>query len=110
LVVHFFSLTFQAVVIPFNYIPLASLERNLTESQSAWLVSIMGATNTAGRVLAGAAAFRAPFHPIVFLIAGYCMGTVSTFLSVLCYSFTTLAIYCGFFGLVFGMYQPVLAS
>ncbi|KAK2155989.1 hypothetical protein LSH36_224g02026, partial [Paralvinella palmiformis] len=90
------------ILIPFNYMPLTGLERNLTQSQSAWLVSVMGATNTAGRVLVGAAAFKAPFHPLVFMILGHTMGAAATFISVLCDSFTLLAIYCGFFGLVFG--------
>ena len=98
------SLTSSGTLIPFNYIPLASLERNLTQSQSTWLVSIMGATNIAGRVIVGAAASKAPFHPPIFMIAGYGMGAAATSISVLCNSFTLLAIYCGFFGLVFGMY------
>ncbi|KAK2145288.1 hypothetical protein LSH36_690g04035 [Paralvinella palmiformis] len=61
----------------------------------------MGATNIAGRVIVGAAASKAPFHPPIFMIAGYGMGAAATSISVLCNSFTLLAIYCGFFGLVF---------
>jgi len=92
------------ILIPFNYIPLTSLERNLTESQAAWLVSIMGATNTAGRVLVGAAAFKLPVHPFVFMIVVNALGSVGTFLSVWCKTFVLLAVYCGFFGIVFGKY------
>ncbi|KAK2155990.1 hypothetical protein LSH36_224g02006 [Paralvinella palmiformis] len=91
----------NSILIPFNYIPLTSLERNLTESQAAWLVSIMGATNTAGRVLVGAAAFKLPVHPFVFMIVVNALGAVGTFLSVWCKTFVLLAVYCGFFGIVF---------
>ncbi|KAK2150271.1 hypothetical protein LSH36_414g00059 [Paralvinella palmiformis] len=68
-----------------------SLERNLTPSQSTRLVSITGATNTASRVLVGAASLKAPFHPIVFMIAGYGIGHFC----VLSNSFTPLAICWG---------------
>ena len=82
--------------------PMAAVERNLTQSQAAWLVSIMGVTNTAGRLIIGVVAYKAPCHPFVFMIVANAVGAAATFISVFSSDFLYLAVYCCIFGFVFG--------
>ena len=96
----FTNLGFNA---PFLFIPDRALEYNLTTEQAAWLVSIVGIANTAGRILFGFLAdlkwikpWRLHLYNTGLVIAG--LATAFSFVE----TFTGQAIYSVFFGVFIG--------
>ncbi len=78
--------------------------------QAAFLVSIMGISNTICCVVVGVAAFKIPAHPLFLLTFGHLLGGAFTMLISLYTTYALLAAYSGLFGIVYGKHQARTAS
>ncbi len=79
--------------------------RGVDRDQAAFLVSIMGISNTVGRVVVGVVAFKIPAHPLFLLTFGHLWGGAITMLISLYTTYSLLATYSGLFGIVYGKHQ-----
>lgn len=91
--------------VPYVYIAdLAKRELHVDEKKASYLLSFIGLSNTASRVLLGYLSDKAFVNRI--LLYNLCIGTcgIATALSVLCTSYYQLALYCVVFGATSGAF------
>jgi len=88
-------LTSIGFVVPYIFLPNRGLRFGFTSSESSWLISMVGISNTIGRVVFGYIADmkfvnRLMLYNTVLVICGICSVVsvlMSTFLLQMCYSF-----------------------
>ena len=80
-------------------------EHNVTREQADFLVTVMGISNTGGRVLVGLAVYWSTTHPLLILGVGLLLGGAVTLMNHLYDTYVLLSTYSALFGLVFGMYE-----
>lgn len=90
--------------IPFSYIVDRAVQLNIPSSKAAFLISIMGITNTVGRVLCGFLADLSFVDPLklnnaILLVSGFAL-----LLEPLCTTYTTLVIFSLVYGLCIAAY------
>jgi hypothetical protein len=103
-------LTSVGFVVPYIFMPARGVSRGLSESQSAWLISSIGISNTIGRVVFGFIAdFKCVNRLLLYTTAVVLCGLVSI-LSSLCYNFVLMISYCFCFGLLIGKYRTCWAD
>lgn len=93
-------LVFLGYFIPFVFLrDRATEELNITPENAAFLLSIIGITNTIGRVMTGALADLRKVDSLIINNISLIITGLATALSPLCKSYVTLCIYTAVFGL-----------
>ena len=99
------------ISIPFQFVPAMAQDKiNATKSQADFLVTVMGITNTAGRVVVGLAVYWIPVHPLIILGVGLMLGGIVTVLNHLYQTYALLVTYSALHGVVFGKFMYIRNS
>ncbi|XP_025016340.1 monocarboxylate transporter 12-like [Tetranychus urticae] len=92
-------LTLSGFFIPFMYIVDRSIQIGTTPEKGALLLSIIGITNTVGRVFCGWISDSPKVRPLIINNIALVIGGLVTALSpLICNTFTSLIVYCSLFG------------
>lgn len=97
-----FSHTAQSITL--TYLPDMAVANGIPRDKSASIISICGITNTIGRILAGF--LTDSFHvssTAIYLVA-LTVAAVTNFIFPWCYSYLTVALCSGVFGLCMGKF------
>ena len=89
---------------PFIFIKLMAEQLGISDHLSTLLISLMGVSNTVGRLIVGAIVYSCPVNPLLLLAGGCIVGGALTALSVFYVEFALLAIYSLIFGVVYGKF------
>ena len=96
-----------AFFIPFFYITLKAEEIGMGEGESVFLLSIIGITNTIGRVISGWIADRPWTNALHLNNGALIIAGIGTILVAFCQSYSLLCIYAAVFGFCVGQYISV---
>ena len=94
-----------AVVFPLSFMFDNSMTKGLSETEATWAVSIIGITNTIGRVLVGLLGSKTQVSPQLYLVAIEMIATVSNFADIWFDIFPLIGLHAAMSGLLFGEYQ-----
>lgn len=90
--------------MPFIFLTDRAVDEGISEGQAKWLVSIVGISNTVGRVLFGFMADRKGVNRLFLYNTALLICGVATALCPLCSTFPLLVVYACVFGLFIGVY------
>ncbi|EDV39554.1 uncharacterized protein Dana_GF10083 [Drosophila ananassae] len=90
--------------VPFVYLVDAAREHNIEKNDAAMLISIIGITNTVGRVVCGWVADLPQVNSLLLNNCCLLVSTVAVTLTPLCYSYTAYIVMSIFFGLAISGY------
>ncbi|KAK6168441.1 hypothetical protein SNE40_020972 [Patella caerulea] len=85
--------------IPITYVPGLAVTHGISRSNAALLISVVGISNTIGRVVAGFANDVLNAKSIVLYFVAFCIGAVVNFVFPFCETFPTLIVTTAGFGL-----------
>ncbi|XP_050415582.1 monocarboxylate transporter 13 isoform X3 [Patella vulgata] len=85
--------------IPITYLPGLAVTHGISRSNAALLISIVGISNTIGRVVAGFTNDVLNVKSIVLYFVAFCIGAVVNFVFPFCVTFPTLIVTTAGFGL-----------
>ena len=88
--------------MPFIFLTDRAVDEGISEGQAKWLVSIIGISNTVGRVLFGFMADRKGVNRLMLYNTALTICGVATAVCPLCYNFPLLVVYACVFGLFIG--------
>jgi len=96
-----------SLYIPFTHLPSAAENSGLSPEEGAMLVSIIGLTNTFGRVLAGWVADQPWLRPLYMTTLVVCCASSILFVFAVCTLMWHYAVLAALFGLFTGMWVSV---
>jgi Major Facilitator Superfamily len=96
-------LTSIGFVVPYIFLPARGRKRGLSESESAWLISAVGISNTIGRVVFGYIADFKFVNRLMMYNTALVLCGVASIGSSVCFNFALLMVYSFIFGLLIGM-------
>ena len=102
IVIFYFIVIFTGFFVPFIYLPDKSKNMGFSPSKGALLLSILGITNTVGRILAGWISDRPWADCLMINNISLIIGGLATMFCPFCNSYTQLVIYSCVFGLCIG--------
>lgn len=88
--------------MPYIFLPERAREANIDANRAAFLISIIGITNTLGRVLFGWLSDRPYVNRIMLYNSALTVCGIATALSPFCYNYELLCLYAAVFGLFIG--------
>ncbi|CAH1797665.1 unnamed protein product [Owenia fusiformis] len=92
-------LLFIGFYIPFVYISDFAIENNVSTTEAAWLISVIGIANTLGRVFMGWVADFPKVDPLLLHNIALLISGIATMLAPFCTTYVPLMIFAGVFGL-----------
>jgi len=95
-------LTSIGLTVPYVFLPDRAQKMGMSSSQGALLISVVGITNTVGRILFGYLADFKWINRLMLYNTALAVCGVCSMLSALCFNYTLLAVYSGIFGLLMG--------
>ena len=98
----FLCFFFPGFFIPFFFIGIKADELGIGRTHAAFLLSIVGTTNTIGRIICGWMADRPWADPLVLNNVALVAAGLLTALCPLCETFLALALYAAAFGFCVG--------
>lgn len=90
--------------MPFIYLPDRAIELGIDKGQGAFLVSIIGIANTAGRIIFGWLADKPYVNRLMLYNTALVICGIATALSPLCRTYPLLIVYAILFGVFIGVY------
>ena len=90
--------------MPFIFLTDRAVDEGISEEQAKWLVSIIGISNTVGRVLFGFMADKKGVNRLLLYNSALTICGVATALCPLCFNYPLLVVYACVFGLFIGKY------
>ncbi|CAL1546736.1 unnamed protein product [Lymnaea stagnalis] len=90
--------------VPFVYVPERALLLGIGDEQAAFLLSIIGITNTIGRVATGIVIHFSQINAALVTIVALCLCGLMTIVCPLCHSYGALAAVSAIFGLCVAAY------
>lgn len=90
--------------MPFIFLTDRAVDEGISKEQAKWLVSIVGISNTVGRVLFGFMADRKGVNRLFLYNTALTICGVATALCPLCSNYPLLVVYACVFGLFIGVY------
>jgi len=97
-------LTSIGFVVPYIFLPDRGTQKGLDPGESAWLISMVGISNTIGRIVFGYIAdFKFVNRLMMYNTVLVICGVVSVF-SFVCTNYVSLMVYSFAFGLLIGVY------
>ncbi|KAL8616129.1 hypothetical protein ACOMHN_066616 [Nucella lapillus] len=90
--------------VPFVFMPEKALSHGISEAQAAYLLSIIGITNTVGRVLTGVLANMNKIDSLVINNIAMLLCGLATFVTPFCTHYVMLCIAAAVFGLCVAAY------
>ena len=88
--------------MPFIFLTDRAVDEGISKEQAKWLVSVVGISNTVGRVLFGFMADRKGVNRLFLYNTALTICGVATALCPLCSNYPLLVVYACVFGLFIG--------
>jgi len=100
----------MGLYIPYMFLPAMSEERGLTSTQASILISIIGAFNTAGRVISGAVTDHPKVDALLVTSFALFFGAMAPLLMDLCSTYVAYILVSILFGLSLSAWPAVTSS
>lgn len=88
--------------VPYIFIPDRAVQRGQSEDRAAVLISVLGISNTLGRVLSGYVSDFAWVNRIALFWISLILCGITSFLSAFCFGFSSMVAYCFLIGFFMG--------
>lgn len=95
--------------VPFMYLPDFARRHGISKENGAFLLSVIGITNTIGRVICGYVSDKAWMDPLKLYNAALIIGGAATFCCTWLNNYISLVIYAALFGLCIATYVSLSA-
>lgn len=90
--------------VPFTYLVDHALEQNVSKSDAAFLLSVIGITNTVGRILSGVLADLTKVDALIINNVALVISAVLLFLEPFCTTYPLLVLFAALYGLCVSAY------
>merc|ERR1719193_1660532 len=100
----------MGLYIPYMFLPAMAKERGLTEDQAALLISLIGAFNTAGRIISGAVTDHPKIDALFVTSVAIFIGSLQPFGMELCSTFEGFIVVSILFGFSLSAWPAVTSS
>lgn len=90
--------------VPYIYLPDRAQQMGISKSNAAFLISVIGISNTVGRVVFGWLSDRECINRLFLYNTALALCGIATSLSIFCLSYEMLVVYAAIFGLFIGVY------
>ncbi|XP_061169913.1 monocarboxylate transporter 14-like [Saccostrea echinata] len=90
--------------VPFTYLVDHALEQNVSKTDAAFLLSVIGITNTVGRILSGVLADLTKVDALIINNVALVISAVLLFLEPLCTTYPLLILFAALYGLCVSAY------
>lgn len=90
--------------VPFTYLVDHAMEQNIDKTKAAFLVSVIGITNTVGRILSGVIADVTKVDALIINNVALVLSAVLLFLEPFCTTYPLLVLFAALYGLCVSAY------